>query len=269
MKLIGGLQAGTYRIIGHVDNINTCMKYCCESDECTVAYVDKGTCYTMKCLDRDLCKATISDSHSSVGYVIRDGWSLFKSAQDAVTDVIFKSPGGNHMVPVSNGSAVTGTSNKIDHGTILHGIASTPTQHSNAASKSVNATKPIRPDIPGSGPILPTIAVPQSSQGFDIGYCEKEETLQNQRLMGGMKAGVFRDHGEVADIGTCTEYCCRDKDCHLAYMVDRSCYSVKCYNTELCTTFKAPNFFLNPVIAFVNRNRNSSGKFFILLIFEI
>ena len=232
VRLVGGLYSGTYRLIGHVENMDSCMKACCEVKECTVAFMDRSTCYAMKCLDRELCKSTIAGSNSSVGYVARDGSSLFRSAHNAITDATVIG-----QVHDWNSSRNTESVN----------------QGKDADNK--NRTKQLFESNPA----------PETSQGMDFGYCEKEKTLKNHRLMGGMKAGTFHDHGEVEDMETCSEYCCRDKECHLAYMVDKSCYSVKCFNSELCQTFTAPNFFLNPVISFVSRTRNSSGEFLLII----
>ena len=207
-----------------------CISACCEEKECTVAFMERGMCYAMKCLDKMLCRSTIAGSDSSVGYVIRDGWGLYESAHDAIVDA--KLTEQIHEWHPSNVTKPTKTGRPLK------------------STGKVNATLPKLPEIP----------VPDTSQGMDVGYCEKGKTLENHRLMGGMKAGVFHDHGEVENMETCSAYCCRDRECHLAYMVDKSCYSVKCYNSEVCKTFPAPNFFLNPVISFVNRNPNSTSK---------
>ena len=239
VRLVGGLYSGTYRTIGHVDDMKDCMKACCDEEECTVAYLERGTCYAVKCLDKGLCKSTMSDSKTSVGYIVRDGKGLFRSAQEAVTGLVLKQADTVHK-------------EGADH--VLSGEA-----------KSANATKPEKPPNHQTlnttkAPLhFPEEPKPETSHGLDFGYCEKGETLRNKRLMGGMKAGVFRDHGDVDDMETCSEYCCRDKDCHLAYMIDKTCYSVRCYNSELCKTFTAPNFFLNPVMSFVSRSRNVTG----------
>ena len=201
------------------------MNACCEEEKCTVAYMERGVCYAMKCTDKELCKSTIGAFNSSVGYVTRDDWSLFKTAHDAVTDTELAE--GAHNLHPSN-------------------------------TTKPGKQQPLRTN--GTLTKLPEHPTPEPSKSADVGYCEKGETLDNHRLMGGMKAGIFRDHGEVENIETCSEYCCRDKECHLAYMVDKSCFSVKCYNSELCKTFEVPHFFLNPVISFVSRTRNTTGE---------
>ena len=281
VKLAGGMNAGKYQQIGRINSIDDCMKSCCGIENCTVAFLDRGICYAVTCVDKDTCKAVIADSRTSVGYVIRNGWSLFKSVQDAISDNKFspKPTVGLHLVPVENKPSHSQNSDelvpqsgdetahfkplylpggrveKVDLNRVVSG-----------ETKSANGTKPVPPsnttavNSTSTKPNLNPFPHPESSQGQDFGYCEKKETIENHRLMGGMKAGVFTDHGEVNDLETCTEYCCKDRECHLAYMVDKSCYSVKCYNSELCTTFQAPHFFLNPVMAFVSRTRNSSGN---------
>ena len=76
-----------------------------------------------------------------------------------------------------------------------------------------------------------------------------------------MKAGVFTDHGEVGDatdIDSCVKYCCLDRLCDVAYMVGKRCYTLQCFSKQTCRTFYTPNFILNPVMAFVIRNKPAS-----------
>ena len=58
-----------------------------------------------------------------------------------------------------------------------------------------------------------------AKQVFDFGYCRSQETLVDHRLVGGMKSGVFTEHGTVNNFQTCVEYCCKDRTCDLAYQV--------------------------------------------------
>ena len=90
--------------------------------------------------------------------------------------------------------------------------------------------------------------------------CKSNGTITDHRFVDGMKAGIFTDHGEVADtddIDACVKYCCMDKLCDVAYMVGRRCYTLQCFSPKTCRTFAAPNFFLNPVIAFIVRNKKN------------
>lgn len=212
--LSGGIQAGLSEDVGKVETMSECMQRCCQSKLCTVAFLEKGACHLLKCYDKELCKAKIKSPEHVLGYTMRDGWSLFTSAEEAMHDARVMEKPINPML-----STLPFTTN-----------ANYSLQNISISTDQVKTVATMNPD-----------------------YCHQLETLHNVRLRGGMRAGIFSEHGAVSSLETCVQYCCRDSTCNLAYMIGKTCYTVNCFNRELCKTFDVPKFFLNPVIAFVSR----------------
>ena len=64
--------------------------------------------------------------------------------------------------------------------------------------------------------------------------CSYHEMIENMTLHGGLDAGSFTLHGDVKSLNKCTQYCCDDNHCDIAFMVDNACYSVQCKDEESC-----------------------------------
>ena len=76
-----------------------------------------------------------------------------------------------------------------------------------------------------------------------------EKVIVNRTLVGGINSGEFRDHGQAESMAECMGYCCSEPDCDLSFMIDKDCYSIRCYKANLCQTRDAkPTSFL-PQIA--------------------
>ncbi len=75
--------------------------------------------------------------------------------------------------------------------------------------------------------------------------------LTKVTLKGGLKAGDFTDVGKVGKLSDCYDICCRSEKCDLAFMLGQNCFSVKCYNQDLCQTIPAQPSIFNPQIAYV------------------
>ena len=91
--------------------------------------------------------------------------------------------------------------------------------------------------------------------------CPAVKPLTKVTLKGGLKAGDFTDTGKVGSIKECYETCCQHPTCNLAFMLGQNCFSVKCYNKDLCSTIPAQPSIFNPQIAYVwNRNEMKNGK---------
>lgn len=209
VELNDGLKSGPYREFGIVADMNTCMQKCCNTSDCTTAYFENSICYGIRCLDKKSCAIKIGNIGQSVGYVVRNGWSLFQNQSEAMKDATVK-------------------------------------QENVLNEPNVFPVSKVTPSI--SHPIF----VPKVGQ--TASRCQTRNKLLDHRFTAGVKAGVFTDHGEVSDFESCVTYCCKDTSCNVAYMVDRTCYSVKCYTSKSCETFSVPKFFLNPIISFIERN---------------
>uniref|UniRef100_A0A7M5X7V4 Uncharacterized protein n=1 Tax=Clytia hemisphaerica TaxID=252671 RepID=A0A7M5X7V4_9CNID len=74
VTLTGGIRSGKFKSHGHVDNMKDCIQYCCDQDECDLAFMVKNTCFSLKCLDDKLCRskaAKPSPYHPMVAYMTR------------------------------------------------------------------------------------------------------------------------------------------------------------------------------------------------------
>ena len=88
------------------------------------------------------------------------------------------------------------------------------------------------------------------------------KSLTKVTLKGGLKAGDFTDTGKVGSIKECYETCCQQSTCNLAFMLGQNCFSVKCYNKDLCSTIPAQPSIFNPQIAYVwSRNEMKNGEY--------
>lgn len=80
--------------------------------------------------------------------------------------------------------------------------------------------------------------------------------LTKVTLKGGLKAGDFTDVGKVGKLEDCYQICCKSEKCNLAFMLGQNCFSVKCYNDDLCKTIPAQPSIFNPQIAYIaNREK--------------
>lgn len=237
--------------LGLVTDLKECVRKCCDISDCTVAYQDGSTCYAVRCLNTTSCKVKVSQATQSVGYVVRNGWSLFPKQEEALSGAMIidgqtagdkeqeitrttesqakLSENKNHLI-----NNVTNETNISKNKTLV-----VTNEHKND-DKSDNKTDQINNFI-----------------NEDRSFCTLNKTLTDHRFVSGMKAGIFTDRGDVGIDGlkTCVKYCCSEKLCDIAYMVESKCYTVQCFNQLSCNTFPTPNFFLNPVIALVVRNR--------------
>ena len=82
--------------------------------------------------------------------------------------------------------------------------------------------------------------------------------LTKVTLKGGLKSGDFTDVGKVGKLTDCYDICCRSEKCDLAFMLGQNCFSVKCYNKDLCRTIPAQPSIFNPQIAYVESREKIS-----------
>ena len=104
------------------------------------------------------------------------------------------------------------------------------------------------------------------SDSADTKYsCPVVKPMTKVTLKGGLKAGDFTDTGKVGSIKECYATCCQQASCNLAFMLGQNCFSVKCYNKDLCSTIPAQPSIFNPQIAYVwSRKEISGGKSYVL-----
>jgi hypothetical protein len=98
------------------------------------------------------------------------------------------------------------------------------------------------------------------------GSCQIGETHFNATLKMGIHSGKFKKLGRVDNMEDCIEICCKENDLDAAFMLGKLCYSVKCYNSDLCQI--RPAFVssldmlnVNPAVAFIHNNNDHKGNF--------
>eukprot|EP00111_Clytia_hemisphaerica_P000019 TCONS_00000040-protein len=250
VELNGGIQSGPSKILGNVSTIQECVSECCRVPDCTVAYTEGKTCYAVLCLNQNICQARISTPSKSLGYVVRNGWSLFPSEQNAFKGAAFLNTQRPEIIPDTTLQTTTTTTSTP---TTTTSTVTTTLATTNLATTPLTTTT----EIPKNVSIDISSITPESTVN-KTETCRSNGTLTDHRFVAGMKAGIFTDHGELSDVDdipSCVKYCCLDKLCDVAYMVGRRCYTLQCFSRQTCQTFPAPNFFLNPVIAFVVRTK--------------
>lgn len=74
VTLKGGINAGTYKDVGAVQNMDECSSKCCEFAACDLAFMLSNRCYLVGCSEGKNCqiqKAKPSPYHPSVTYIER------------------------------------------------------------------------------------------------------------------------------------------------------------------------------------------------------
>lgn len=67
----------------------------------------------------------------------------------------------------------------------------------------------------------------------------KHGSIQNDvTLKSGQKSGKFKLRPKAKDMDSCLDSCCKDTSCNLAFLIDTSCYSVRCRSHEDCAIIK-------------------------------
>lgn len=100
-----------------------------------------------------------------------------------------------------------------------------------------------------------------------VSLCSHSPIHKGLTLRGGFHSGKFYAQGKVENMQACIKLCCARKNCDLAFMVKRLCYSVSCYKHEMCKSVTAYHVTkYHPQVAYVFRgqkktpNQNESSR---------
>eukprot|EP00795_Rhopilema_esculentum_P013425 gene13425-4294_t len=83
--------------------------------------------------------------------------------------------------------------------------------------------------------------------------CSAGNVIYNVTLQGGIHAGKFRKIGETGDMNACSQYCCEDRQCDVAFMAKQNCYLVTCLSKNLCGSVPTQSPKLFPRLVYVSR----------------
>ena len=72
-----------------------------------------------------------------------------------------------------------------------------------------------------------------------ISFCKHSEVMSDVTLKGSFESGIFTSHGRVKSVDECIQYCCNSLHCDLSFLITDTCYTVYCFDKELCDTVPA------------------------------
>ena len=62
VTLKGGIGAGTFKKMGKVTEMKSCIQLCCKEMSCDVAFMSAQNCYAVECVSDDQCESTTTDT---------------------------------------------------------------------------------------------------------------------------------------------------------------------------------------------------------------
>ena len=245
--LLGGLSSGLFHEIGQVNDISTCSQHCCSSPICDLAFMVLQHCFLVTCSTSNpsMCDSTPALATSFNPMISRVSRNEDETViQETVT------------IPKYKFSPSTASSTKIS--------LQRPEILASVADNKTTSTSPS--EIPTN---LPTVAM-RTSNGptvngdidlvhntkMTVAGCISSVTEHNVTLRGGLHAGKFTDAGLVNGSSTCTEFCCKEDTCDVAFYAFNRCFLVDCFDEYLCsfTPSLLPTF--TPTVIHVYRHHS-------------
>ncbi|XP_068704874.1 uncharacterized protein [Montipora foliosa] len=245
--LLGGLSSGLFHEIGQVNDISTCSQHCCSSPICDLAFMVLQHCFLVTCSTSNpsMCESTPALATSFNPMICRVSRNEDETViQETVT------------IPKYKFSPSTASSTKIS--------LQRPEILASVADNKTTSTSPS--EIPTS---LPTVAMRTSNSPtvngdidlvhntkMTVAGCISSVTEHNVTLRGGLHAGKFTDAGLVNGSSTCTEFCCKEDTCDVAFYAFNRCFLVDCFDEYLCsfTPSLLPTF--TPTVIHVYRHHS-------------
>jgi len=89
-SLRGGKKAGKFKIFRAIKTLDTCVAKCCAlKDQCDVAYMEDGNCYSIQCFKKSACTAiALRDSDVNPAFAYMDRFlDKVDEAEEAETDL--------------------------------------------------------------------------------------------------------------------------------------------------------------------------------------
>ena len=227
--LIGGLGAGNFTDKGKVKSIEECMKICCESSKCTVAYMVELSCFAVACHNKKLCKTfkkSPLESSAVLGFVQRYPSKDTTPTGAATTQaVLFVRPTGASTVWISE-FAGTSPSKAPKH-------RGHPSRHQDPAHLSRHHP----------------------------GICRYSMIHHHVTLKGGLRAGSITRLAELSTMKECARRCCAVVSCDAALLMKETCFALHCSSKDLCQTrpSRLKNFSL--MIQYIRRGQTKRKSF--------
>ncbi|XP_048590274.1 uncharacterized protein LOC5501396 [Nematostella vectensis] len=224
--LRGGIKSGKFKDIGKVRNDVDCVNRCCEEQNCDVAFFLLDNCYLVSCYTDKLCESVPARNPHYSPRVVHVERKTSERMQGQ----------NNFKLKLQDG--LMKQSDETNKRPITHTLTIFPSK--NPPSEATKST--------------PLAMLKESSpiEMVDNPSCKAFSVKYGVTMKGGLHSGFFKDQGSAPDFATCIRRCCKWEFCSLAFMVLENCYSVACYNDELCAVVPSKSPQLNPRIAYIN-----------------
>jgi hypothetical protein len=258
----GGIQAGDFKKVGIVPEMEVCKKQCCDEQKCDVALVAKQVCYLVSCDNEVLCRPVLAkstDLHPQIAYITRTVSSIGKmNITSKITQGLhsfqnyisfpkrpkYKDLYQNYgfIQRLSNDSirkvkALVGAAGEDD------GVSRDPITNVNPKINSKPISKAEQFFQQQDALIFPINKAKNASySNTNIAAplnCEPTRIYKKVSLKDGSDSGDFYDYGKVEKMQLCVELCCKDEVCDIAFMVGKTCYAIKCHDLLKCQIVSA------------------------------
>ena len=93
--------------------------------------------------------------------------------------------------------------------------------------------------------------------------CSIENVLLNTTLRHGFNSGKFSYHPRVTHLEECAGRCCNDRECDVALIIGKRCFTVKCHLNRLCKTSYVKHSNYSPKVVFVSRTEANLSNIFV------
>ena len=87
--------------------------------------------------------------------------------------------------------------------------------------------------------------------------CKSNVISYDVTLRAGRHAGKYKSVGPVINMAECIRVCCTEKYCDLAFMINGTCFTVRCHTEEGCQEVRSPGSGFKPMISYVLREKSS------------
>ena len=90
--------------------------------------------------------------------------------------------------------------------------------------------------------------------------CRKSAVNYNVTLSKGAKAGKYYKMTGINKMDECLGHCCGSKRCDVAFMVNKNCYLVKCFNSDSCALKQSDNPKFDTMLSVVSKSNTKTTK---------
>lgn len=90
--------------------------------------------------------------------------------------------------------------------------------------------------------------------------CKKSAVNYNVTLSKGAKAGKYYKMAEINKMDECLGHCCGSRRCDVAFMVNKNCYLVKCFNSDSCALKQSDNPKFDTMLSVVSKPKAKTTK---------